>query len=330
MPAPRARIPPTDHEMLETPTILVVEDHGPTLRLLTQILRQESLNLVTARDGMSAWDLLQESPDRFSAVLLDWMLPQMDGMEVIRRMKEHAVLKTVPVIFQTARVSRRDVVAGLSAGAYYYLPKPFSKNVLRAIVRTAVSDHVSHKDLLREVERTTRTLALMTHGCFRFRSLEEGKSVATLVASGCPDPAKTVIGLSELCINAVEHGNLGITYEEKSLLNGHEEWLAEVERRMALPENAAKTATLEFERTDKSVLFRIKDQGAGFDWARYVKVTPERACDTHGRGIVIAATLSFDHLEYRGPGNEACATVLLPAAPAASEVGCLEGCASHK
>jgi CheY-like chemotaxis protein len=297
-------------KMLDAPTVLIVEDDEPSLRLVTHILKKESLNLVTTRDGMSAWDLLRESPDRFSAVLLDWMLPHLDGIEVIRRMKQHPVLKTVPVIFQTARASRRDIAMGLEAGAYYYLPKPYSKNVLSAIVRTAVSDHGNHRALLDEVRQTTRTLALMTRGRFEFQSLEEAKGVATLVATGCPDPAKTVIGLSELCINAVEHGNLGITYEEKSCLSGHEEWLAEVERRMALPANAAKAAILEFERSADSLRFTIKDQGRGFDWKRFVKVSPERAGDTHGRGIAMAASISFDSLEYRGAGNEACATIL--------------------
>jgi anti-sigma regulatory factor (Ser/Thr protein kinase) len=209
---------------------------------------------------------------------------------------------------------------GLDAGAYYYLPKPYSKNVLRAIVRTAVADHESHKALLEEVRQTSRTLALMTHGRFAFRTLDEGRSVATLVATGCPDPARTVIGLSELCINAVEHGNLGITYEEKSRLADLGAWRAEVERRMALPANAAKVAVLEFERSAGSLRFTIKDQGAGFDWERYVKVSPERAGDTHGRGIAMAASMSFDHLEYRGAGNEARATVVLGPSAGAAEL----------
>ncbi|HLD95062.1 MAG TPA: response regulator, partial [Alphaproteobacteria bacterium] len=56
---------------------------------------------------------------------------------------------------------------------------------------------------------------------------------------------------------------------------------------------------------------RIKDQGNGFDWKKYLELSPERATDPHGRGIAMAKTLSFSRLEYQGCGNEVVATYFL-------------------
>jgi len=62
------------------------------------------------------------------------------------------------------------------------------------------------------------------------------------------------------------------------------------------------------------VRFTVRDEGNGFDWKRFIDIEPSRAFDNHGRGIVIARTLSFDSLEYRGCGNEVVAQIHVPLA----------------
>ena len=77
--------------------------------------------------------------------------------------------------------------------------------------------------------------------------------------------------------NAVEHGNLGIGYDEKASLLRSGSWREEVERRLNLSENHGKFASLTFETTEEAVVIRIKDEGEGFDWQRYLDFSPERA-----------------------------------------------------
>jgi len=110
-------------------------------------------------------------------------------------------------------------------------------------------------------------------------------------------------------VNAVEHGNLGITYEEKSRLNEKDQWEGEVKKRMEQPEHSTKRVLISFERTAREVRFLIKDEGAGFDWRPYMAFDPKRVFDSHGRGIAVAAQASFDRLDYRGVGNEVLAVV---------------------
>ncbi len=290
-------------------TVLVVDDEEFNLEILIEYLEDAGYAPVGAVDGQQAWEILESEPQRFDAVLLDRMMPQMDGLEVLKRIKAHAELKTLPVIMQTAKAAKENILEGLQAGAYYYLTKPFEKETMLAIVDTAVSDYQRHNSLQQEALRTVHTLSLMEQGRFLFRTLDEARNLATLLANAAPMGKRLVIGLSELFLNAVEHGNLGIGYDEKTLLNQQGNWGLDVERRLALPENADKQVLVEYTRKNGELNFLVRDQGTGFDWKSYLEISPERALDNHGRGIAMARGISFDSLEYRGSGNEVIATV---------------------
>jgi anti-sigma regulatory factor (Ser/Thr protein kinase) len=130
-----------------------------------------------------------------------------------------------------------------------------------------------------------------------------------MLAGACPDPERVVIGLTELLLNAIEHGNLGITYDEKTRLNTRESWQAEIKARLALPENRNKCVDFRFERLPTEIRFTIRDEGKGFDWRRFIQIDPRRAFDTHGRGIVMARSFSFSSVDYNELGNEVVARV---------------------
>ena len=115
--------------------------------------------------------------------------------------------------------------------------------------------------------------------------------------------------LIELLVNAVEHGNLGLSYEEKTQLKLNDGWRDEIDRRSALPENAAKQVHLSFQRLNETVTIRITDQGHGFPWQEFLDFNPDRACDPNGRGIALARMMSFCSIHYEGCGNVAVATL---------------------
>ena len=119
-------------------------------------------------------------------------------------------------------------------------------------------------------------------------------------------------------INAVEHGNLGITYAEKTELVLGGRWHAEVDRRLALPENAPKKVEVHFSRRPAAFEVTIRDQGKGFDFSRYLDFDPRRLFDPHGRGIAMARADCFDSVEYQAPGNVVRVRIDVPAAPIAA------------
>lgn len=142
---------------------------------------------------------------------------------------------------------------------------------------------------------------------FRFQKIEDAHVVANFLASACPNPRLAVIGIVELIMNAIEHGNLGISYEEKTQLQKEGKWAAELDHRFALPENKGKYVEVEFKRVSieqkEELHIRIKDQGEGFDWQNFEKI-PQEKTSQHGRGLTIAKSIVFSRLEFNEKGNE--------------------------
>lgn len=113
--------------------ILIVEDEEKIARFVTLELEHEGYQVEHAADGRTAVDLALEHD--YDLILLDVLLPQLNGMEVLRRVRKH---KDVPVIMVTARDAVMDKVAGLDAGADDYLTKPFAIEELFARIRVAL------------------------------------------------------------------------------------------------------------------------------------------------------------------------------------------------
>ncbi len=121
------------------PSVLVVEDETALLTLLRYNLEKEGFTVSSAHDGEEA--LLQLKEAKPDAVLLDWMLPRVSGIEVCRQIRRTPAWKDLPVIILTARGEEGDRVRGLDSGADDYVVKPFSPNELvarlRAVIRRA-------------------------------------------------------------------------------------------------------------------------------------------------------------------------------------------------
>ena len=112
------------------PKILVCDDDELLMELLQFRLEAKGFEVLVARDGREALQLIQtDVPD---AVVLDGMMPGIDGFEVLRRLRENAVTKGIPVIMLTARKGERDIVEALQLGASDYLSKPFIPDELTA------------------------------------------------------------------------------------------------------------------------------------------------------------------------------------------------------
>ena len=284
--------------------VLVVDDEQLNLFIIEEFLENEDIELVLQDKPLEAWACLSAPDSNFSLVVLDRMMPDLDGMEFLRRMKRETRFVDIPVIMQTAATTHQQTLEGLQAGAYYYLAKPFDQATLQAIVDAAVRDHVSYLDIRQDLRRTTTTMRLLDSGTFHFRTPEEARNLAMLLAHAYPDADRVVTGILELTLNAIEHGNLSIGYKEKSRLIEEDKLEEEIAHRLSSPPYSSRVATAKFSRQPHGLSLHITDQGNGFDWKNYMDFDPERAFDTHGRGIAMANKVSFDQIEYRGNGNQ--------------------------
>lgn len=287
-----------------TGRVLIVDDEPFNLEILSEHLHDAGYETATATDGEDAWEVLQADRQGFDTILLDRMMPRMDGMQVLAKLKQHPDFQHIPVVMQTAVGAAENVQEGLAAGAYYYLIKPFQREMLLAIVAAAVGFHQERGQLEREISEHADSYKLLLNGQFKFRTLDDARQLTLLLSRACPDPQRVALGLSELLVNAVEHGNLGISYSEKTRLLQTGRWLDEVETRLNDAQYKDRSVLVHFTSVEGEIQIRIIDEGAGFDWQPFLEFSPERAFDPHGRGISMARMMSFDSVEYQGRGND--------------------------
>lgn len=297
-------------------TILVVDDDRGALLLIETILSTERHRLVTATNAEEARQVLSKEPERLLAVLLDWDLPDTSGIELLEEMKDQPALADTPVIMETAMDSPEQIRAGIDAGAFYYLTKPFDRSVLLSIVRAAVTDHRARRSLAERLRDSENPFATLMEGTFQIRTINEAERLALWIANSWSDPTRAM-QVSELMINAVEHGNLGITYEDKGRLLDEGSWDQEIERRLALPENQHKLVTVHFTRHSDRLEVLVHDEGKGFDYEKFLTFDENRVFHNHGRGIAMASCCL--DINYRGNGNTVLVTITADAPPGKSE-----------
>jgi signal transduction histidine kinase len=180
--------------------ILVVDDDRINLRILSGILRGESYELTEAESGEVALEAYAKAPP--DLVLLDVMLPGIDGFETCRRLKLTYGTACAPVIFITARVESDDVVQGLAAGGVDYLPKPFKPREVLARIRA----HLQNRILAERQQQLVAQLSDANAAKNRFLGM---------AAHDLRNPLASIRGLAEFLID----GTVGpITPEQMNLV----------------------------------------------------------------------------------------------------------------
>ena len=161
--------------------ILIVDDEPEAAALLMHVLKKDGHHTSTARSGKEAWDQLQaalQSNDPVRLMLLDLLMPGMDGLEVLRRVRGHPRLSRLPIIVVTAAYSLAQEVAGLEAGADDFIAKPYSPQQLLARVRTVLRTRRAEEALGRAEELAHLLIGGMrdlvfaadAEGCFTYVS----------------------------------------------------------------------------------------------------------------------------------------------------------------
>jgi DNA-binding response OmpR family regulator len=290
----------------EPDTILIVDDDPAILLLIKSILADQGFRLLTAADGRQAQSIIEEKGGEITLLVLDWEMPKMTGIDLLRWLKEQREYERTPVVMQTAKEDPESVREGIEAGAYYYLTKPFNRDVLLSIVQAAVADVHARHDLLTRLKQSENPYDILVDGLFQFKTLHDGELLSARIANASPEPQKVMI-ISELMRNAVEHGNLGITYDEKTAILAEGDLSKEIERRLRLPEYAERVVRVQFRKLPTKLTVTIEDQGEGFDFAKYLGFDETRVFDSHGRGIAMTAC-ELD-VQYQGKGNSVMVTI---------------------
>lgn len=140
--------------------IMVVDDTITNIKILVSILGND-YRVSVSMDGETALKEIAANPP--DLILLDIMMPGMDGFEVCRRLKEAPALKHIPVIFLTALIQSEDVITGLKLGAVDYVTKPFNKNELLLRVKTHIRLYTAESGLQEAIKTRDRFFSILAH-----------------------------------------------------------------------------------------------------------------------------------------------------------------------
>ncbi len=287
-------------------TVVAIDDDEINLTILTKCARDAGFTVQAFDSGEAGWEHLRNHASEVDIVLLDKMMPDMSGIELLKKIKLDKQVQHMPVIMQTGDAGISQMREGLENGAYYYLTKPFHPEILTAILHSAAGECAMREQLLNQMgESQTRFVGLMQEGSFSIRTHQEASLLAAALSQSALYPEFVAVGLMELLTNAIEHGNLDFGFDEKSKHMWNNTWTAEVERRLQNPEYSSRIVRIITQRNAGGMHVTIKDQGRGFDWQQYIysDKPPGSLAEPNGRGVSKALVM-LDEMIYVGNGSE--------------------------
>jgi CheY-like chemotaxis protein len=178
--------------------ILAVDDDPINLDIIDEFTSGKGFELLTADSGEKALEILRQKKTKINVVLLDRMMPGMDGLEVLQQIKKDPELVMIPIILLTAATASAQMAEGIRAGCFYYLTKPFDRNVLNAVLSAALRDYAYRvgvqigmqrfKKVIEEERSTTHQATLMAAYHYLNNSLNQFQLVLMeLETKGCVD-----------------------------------------------------------------------------------------------------------------------------------------------
>jgi two-component system, sensor histidine kinase and response regulator len=180
----------------ESELILIVDDEPRNLQVLGSFLKQNGYSVAVAQDGQQALDFVQKRLPNI--ILLDVMMPEMDGFEVCRRLKANEAHRRIPVLFVTALTDTDNILKGFETGGVDYINKP----IIQAEVQARVRVHLENQRLFREMTDANRNLTELNQLKNRFMGM---------AAHDLRNPLSGIIGFSELLLA----GDFGELSEEQ-------------------------------------------------------------------------------------------------------------------
>lgn len=288
--------------MLKNIKVLVVEDDPASLNYLEIILQKEGVEYKSANNGRDGLAIFKEFHPHI--VLTDINMAHMNGIELlanIKKIRPHSI-----VIMLTAFNSEEYVIESMKYGANNYLKKPILRDNLVALLR-------KYKSIILSRNTNKKIHTFVKQHTFTMQITNE-LNLLPYIINYLIDSIEYVfkedetmgirLGLDEIIINAIEHGNLEISYVEKSEAIKKNQLEKLYANRLSNAEIANKRVTITFDMHENYCEWTVKDEGKGFSPELIPNpILSETVDSLHGRGIFITR-FQFDEMEYSENGTK--------------------------
>ena len=273
--------------------VLAVADDEINLFIMTKILRDVGYNPIEAVGGTNAWLYIADNPKDVDIVMIDKMKFPKCTLDLVDKIRSQPESRFTPIILQNEGIFEE----AFNTPAILRLNPSFQENAMRSIVDRAKYDVVKHQLLMKHLKKPTALIPTIT-----YKTIDDAYPLAASLAQGAKDAIGVAEGLSEILINAVEHGNLGLGKAKKNFITKGT-YDTEIKIRLEDPVLGARHATVQVEESANERVVTIGDEGKGF--VSHVS-SYKNAVDTINNicecGIAKARRL-LGNVEFLGKGN---------------------------
>lgn len=278
-------------------TILLADDDDLNLEILTRTTDYLDYKSIAVDDGEKAWRAIIDKNNQIDLVILDRMMPGFSGLEIATKIKTDCQDRFLPVIIQSGKVGDDILKVAFNAGVIFYLQKPFKGETLEDFI-SIIIDQIERRTILSNIINENTPI---DSGTYSFNDLTTLYSLAAKIGAHSQDKLNTANSLSEVMLNSLEHGNLGIGLNTKTNLIRTRSYKNKLANMIA--ENKAKQIMVDVKINDKEVIVKISDQGNGFDYKKFAEFNSDNIINFCGRGIYLAR--QYIKIDYSNNGSEA-------------------------
>ncbi len=280
--------------------ILLIDDEPNLFKMLKRPLRQHGHTIIEAHDGKEGWKIFTEAANMFDVIITDIRMPVLDGLELLKRLREREY--DIPVIVITGYEDIQASIEILRLGAFDFLLKPFEAQDLLDILTTLQEILDNKKRQIQELPFFTENIDIEIHSHTKFITTV-GSFLQDRIKLFCQlyklDERNISFCLHEALVNAIIHGNLEISSSLKN--DSLEEYEQLWREREQMPEFANRKVRIRCEIQPEYLKFEIEDEGRGFDPNKVQQGDPVTMLP-YGRGLLII-TAYMDEVSWNGAGN---------------------------
>lgn len=294
---------PLDH--LESTRLIMINSSGEPQGRLDEQLQRLGFSVLHVQQGPDAMDELNMLAGSAEAVILDWRCEGVKDAPFAEALAHTASVIGLPVLTLAAASRAEDLATAAEAGLADHLPTPCQLADLKAMLTEVVKKRRQRPDV--SALNLEDAVTLLESCKFRFRTPDDVEKLVPLIARIFPKPHRAAAGISELMMNAIEHGNLEIGQERKADWIARGVYRAELAKRLSTPPFSSRWGEVIINRRADGIMIVIMDQGCGFCWQDLIKnpgAENGAMAVAAGQGIAKAKAESFDDLRFNHQGNQ--------------------------